>query len=865
MLIRACSHQPPIVSIDFTFRSEPEGVDVPAADGDPPVTGHPAGPLRGWRERSGLTQEQLAHRAGVSVRTIRRLESGRPRARSHSSSLLLVADALGLSPAEREQLASGARGVRRPETGPLRQLPASPPGFTGRSDELAALELLDDPNAMVVVAIDGMAGVGKTALAVHAAHRAVSRFPHGQIFIDLHGHTAGLPPVDPSDALNRMLHALGVPGAEVPATLDERAALYRSRMAHRRILVLLDNADDEKQVTPLLPGTPGCMVLVTSRRRLPGLDATHVLSLDVLPRRDAVDLFARTAGEQRVSIEPPAVMAEVVEQCGRLPLAVRIAAARLRTRPAWTAAHLVERLRDHRSRLAELEAGERSVTAALDLSYRQLEPDLRRAYRLLGLHPGTGFDETAVAALAGATPAQAQRVIDQLLDTHLLLEPVPGRYQFHDLTREHAATRAAHDETERDRDGALAALHRHYARCASSAMDVAYPFERERRPGPPPGDTPVPDLLDPAQGTRWLDAEMPNLLAAARHAADHGWPEHALHLSVVLHRHLRTRGAYVDAEALHERALTVAREIGDRGGEAEALVALAHLNRLRGRLGPAECGYRDALNAARGSGNRVCELDALTYLGHVAMAQSRYAAAAEYFDEAGRIARAAGNGAFELEALSGLGWVRLALGQDATAVFVRALDAARALDHHIGEMHILRALGHVHRGQGRWDEAIDHFEQTLSMARRAGSRNAELSALVGLGWVHRRDGQLDPAADCYHLVLDLAREIGSREYEFEAFQGMGRVHLAAGRTDQAVASHRAALRLVGDRGPSAEHARVYDGLAHVARASGRPEEARRLWERVLAILAELGVDHIEDDDVTGADVRVQLASLDRRA
>jgi tetratricopeptide (TPR) repeat protein/transcriptional regulator with XRE-family HTH domain len=841
---------------------------VNRTDGDPSSVVGLAALLRSFRERALLTQDQLAQRAGLSVRTVRRLESDvAHEQRPHNTSLLLVADALELTAAEREELAVAARTSRDTRTvtagpGRLRQLPASPPGFTGRSVELAELEPLHDANAMVAVVIDGMAGIGKTALAVHAAHRAAGDFPDGQIFLDLHGHTEGLRPVDPSDALNRVLQALGVPGAEIPARQDERAALYRSRLAGRRLLVLLDNASDENQVLPLLPGTPGCLVLITSRRRLSGLDATRALSLDTLPRSDAIALFTRTAGEQRVSVEPPELLGEVVELCGRLPLAVRIAAARLRARPAWTTAHLVERLRDHRSRLGELDAGQRSVTAALDLSYRQLEPDLQRAYRRFGLHPGAGFDEAAAAALAGTSLARAARSIDQLLDVHLLQEQAPGRYQFHDLARAHAAATAAENESAHDRHAAAAALVHHYGRSASLAMDAVYPFERERRPEVPAADTPSPDLGDAARATRWLDAEMSNLLTAARHAADHGWPEHTLHLSAVLHRHLRTRGAYVDAETLHSRALTVAREIGDRGGEAEAMVALAHVSRLRGGLAQAEDGYRNALTAARDGGNRACELDALTYLGHVNLAQSRYSVASEWFAEARQIAGAEGNRAFELEALSGLGWVRLALGEDAAAEFTRALEVARAIGHRIGEMHLLRALGHVHLAQGRLGESVDFFEQTLAMSRRTGSRNAELSALVGLGWAHRLDGRLDSAADHYQSVLDLAMEIGSREFQFEAMHGMGRVHHAAGRTDQALAAHRAALDLVVHLGPSAEQARAHDGLAHVARTSGRPDQARQHWERVLAIFTELEVDHVEDDDVTEADVRARLAGLD---
>ncbi len=268
---------------------------------------------------------------------------------------------------------------------------------------MAALDQVHDASTVVISAIDGMAGIGKTALAVHLAHRIADRYPHGQLFIDLHGHTPGMAPREPAEALDHLLRALGVPGPQIPADLDDRAALYRTRLADQKILILLDDAATETQVAPLLPGSPGCLVLITSRRRLAGLDPTHTLSLDTLPAPDAASLFVQTAGEGRLSDEPPDLVAELVELCGRLPLAIRIAAARLRSHPAWSLPHLVQRLQDRQHRLSELEAGQRSVTATLDLSYQHLSPDLQRTYRLLGLHPGPDIDMYATAALLDST------------------------------------------------------------------------------------------------------------------------------------------------------------------------------------------------------------------------------------------------------------------------------------------------------------------------------------------------------------------------------------------------------------------------------------------------------------------------------
>jgi transcriptional regulator with XRE-family HTH domain len=438
--------------------------------------------VRMWRERALLTQETLAERADLGVRTIRRWERdtiGRP----HSNSVSKLAAVLNLNAAERMVLIEAGRGavataertgstpsqqpLPEPTTPPpaaaaARQLPAPPTLFTGRASELAHLGRLHDTTATVVITIDGMAGVGKTALAVRAAHALSTQYPDGQLFLDLHGHTHAMQPVEPSSALCRILRAFGVPNEQIPGDLDDRAALYRSCLAGRNALILLDNAADEAQVTPLLPGTAGCLTLVTSRRRLTGLDSTHAMSLDLLPADDAVTLFTRATFGNAASSGPIGRLAEAADLCDRLPLAIRIAAARLRSHPSWTVGHLVDRLRDRQRRLVELEAGQRSISAAFDLSYLRLMPEHQRAYRLLGLHPGVDIDVPAAAALIGCNTIDARRLLDHLLDAHLLLEPIAGRYLFHDLTRAHAAVRAGRDESEADRRAALTRLY-HFA------------------------------------------------------------------------------------------------------------------------------------------------------------------------------------------------------------------------------------------------------------------------------------------------------------------------------------------------------------------------------------------------------------------
>ncbi|MFC5825258.1 NB-ARC domain-containing protein [Nonomuraea insulae] len=464
--------------------------------------------LRMWRRRALLTQEQVAERAGLNVRTVRRLENNgllRPRA----TSVLLLAKALELSRGERATLNAVARGRPTPTDPAEPAEPASPAspassaspapsaepvahGWPAATDadthgwppplghvelavgvggprpwavprqlpaDIAAPAVRERELAIVldrhgVVCVNGMAGMGKTALAVHAAHQLAPLFPDGQLFVDLHAH-ARTEPVEPGAALARVLRALGVPEEHIPSHLDDRAALYRSVLAGRKILVVLDDAADEHQLRPLLPAAPDCRVIITSRRRLTFPDDARILSLDVLPVTEAIALFTRVAGREqdadtltrKQDADTPAreqdadtpadVLAEVVRRCGLLPLAIRIAAARLRAHPAWNVWHLLDRLAG--DRLAELTAGGHSVAAALDRSYERLPAEQQRAYRLLGsaVRPDLGLD--AAAALLGTTTMGARRLLDHLLDAHLLQEPAPGRYRLHSLVHAHAS------------------------------------------------------------------------------------------------------------------------------------------------------------------------------------------------------------------------------------------------------------------------------------------------------------------------------------------------------------------------------------------------------------------------------------------
>jgi DNA-binding SARP family transcriptional activator/tetratricopeptide (TPR) repeat protein len=798
---------------------------------------------------------------------------------------------------------------RRPTpagTGTPRQLPADAVVFTGRKYELDKLRTplpADEgrlSRTVVIFAIDGMAGVGKTALALHAAHRLADRFPDGQVFLDLHGYTQGIEPVDPATALATLLRTLGVSGEQIPGGLDERAAMYRTRLADKAMLIVLDDASSETQVQPLLPAGPGCLVLITSRRRL-GLDGATPLSIDTLPQVDAVALFTQAAGTDRCPPGLVSVVEEIVELCGRLPLAIRIAAARLRHRPAWTVEHLADLLRDHQHRLAELEVGQRSVAAAFALSYHHLSADQQRTFRRLGLHPGTAVDRYAAAALTDTTARRAGRTLDDLLDAHLLTQPVTGRYRFHDLLRSYATHTARTDESTAALHAALTRLLDYYTHTTAAATCLLYPHvaDRNSRAGTP--RTATPALSDTGHAAAWLDDELPNLLTTAAHAATHGWPTHTIELATLLHHHLRTRARYGDAVKLHQHALDAARATLDLAGEAGALNHLGDIFRPQGHYDTAADHYADALHIARTTGDRTAELTALTGLADVHRAHGRHGPATETFTQALEIARATGNGTGELHALVGLGYTYFLRGEDrpATDSYTRALDIARATDDHDGQLTALNGLGAVHWTRGRHSLAIDSYRQVLDIARATGNPTAELIALNGLGAVHRnqgnhvtaadsctraleiaraighRTGELNaltslgtvcrtqgrhgPAIEHYTQVLQTALAIGYRNYQFEGLYGLGRTHHATGRHHEGRTALAQALDLADELGQRHDQARAHDGLARAHCSLGQHQQAREHWQRALNTLTNLGITRAEEANAD--DIRANLANL----
>ena len=731
------------------------------------------------------------------------------------------------------------------------QLPADLATFTGRAEELRDLPRPEDMAGIAAtVAIDGMAGVGKTALAVHWAHRIRDHFPDGQFFLDLHGHTRDVEPVDPATALDRMLRDLGLPGARIPHELDARAALYRSVLAGRRMLILLDSVVSESQVLPLLPGTPGCLAVITSRRRLIGLDAAFQLSLDVPPPPDAVALFTLIAGARTRADE--AAAGELAALVGHLPLAVRVAAARLRARPVWTTAHLVRRLRDEHRRLVELDAGQRGIEAAFTLSSVSLRSDQRRLYRLLGLHPGPEYDAYAAAALTGGAAGHAGQLLEQLVDENLLQSHRPDRYQMHDLLRVHAAGRAQAEESEADRRAALTRLFAYYAETAAAATHLLYPHDA--RPEPESTEVAPVAFAGPAQAAAWLDAELPNVLATAGYATRHGWPDYVTRVSWALWRHLAERSQFTAASVLHGHAMESARLSGDIAGQARALVDLGTVHGRQGRFDQAVDHFQRALPLYRETGDLPGEARAMGSLGLALDRTGDYQRAVEYLEQALDLQRRSGAYGGEASTMGNLGMVygRLGRYEDALGWLERALARHRELGNRGSEVRTLNNIGIAHARLGHLDEALDCQRRSIDLLRELGNEDQTGEPLAEIGNLLRQRGEYDQALEHHRQALAVFRRVDVRGSESATLNDLGLTLRAAGRPAEALDRHRDGLRIAEQASDRYEQARALYGMADAHRDLGDPERARRHWQRALEIFTELGTPEADE-------VRAQLA------
>lgn len=763
----------------------------------------------------------------------------------------------------------------------------------GRTEQLRALRT-PLPGVIALQSISGMAGIGKSLLALHTARRLARHYPDGQLHINLHGHSPSRRALTPETALATLLRHFGVPASTIPRELTDLTALWRTMLSTRRAVIILDDASDTEQVAPLLLGTSPSLILITSRRRLSGLPGVRHIFLDILSTKEAVDLFINLVGTERTQDRQE--VAELAGLCDHLPLALELAAGRLNSRPTWTVSHLVTRMSREPGRLAELRDGGVEISSAFALSYDTLPADQRKVFRLLGLHPGPDFGAHSTAALTGLPLETAERILESLQDSHLIQEPSPERFSQHDLIAEYALTLTVSQDSQSAREAALDRLSDFYLQAASEA-DHALNTLRPRL-DPPQRRTPFvsPAWTDARQAKTWLIAEHTALTAAVRHARSHGHPDRAALFAHVLAEFLDSEGYWEEAEEAHSYAAHHWHEEGSREAEAQALIDLAAVQSQRSRYPEAEASGQRALDTARAIGDSGAEADALRVLGllcwnlgrldeSLTLQEAALAGALKSGDSI-RIARCKNNLGIavlhlgdhsaamqlfrdalvgfsqrknergEAQALNNLadGYLRMGEQESARNAFSRSLDIflrvgsrseqATAQLNKASVLHIPEEL----------ESALTLQREALSIFRKIGDRRTEAVTLNEIGKTLYRADQYVEASAHHETALILAQKIGAAQEQTEAHRGLGMAELRSGRHAAASEQLEAALSWARHTHATAEVAHAHAGLADLAIATGRTEEALPHLEKALAI-------YQQTNEFESSRVRSQLTRL----
>ena len=782
--------------------------------------------------------------------------------------------------------------VQRPgRAAPLDTLPPGPAEFVGRDAELALLtaEHHDGPRITV---IEGMPGVGKTALAVRAARLAGGQYPDGTLYLDL------LPGegLEPAEALHRLLRMLGLPASQIPDTIGDRVALWRAQLARKRLAVVLDNAARPDQIRPLLPASGDCLLLITSRRRLGDIGDGPALTLDVLGPDDAARLFERIAGEDRTRDADQ--VAEVVRLCGWLPLAIQLTASRVARDSCLSLASLVEELSQSATQLGGTGPACPEVMAAFDLSYQALEPDHQRMLRRLGASPCTDVTLHAAAALDGCTLAAAEKALGVLLDCHLLAQTPDGQFRFHDVIREYAGVRAVRDDPEAERRLAVARLLDYYLDAAEQADRVLYPFRRrapEPAVSPPPGGLALGTEQDAAS---WMASEWRSVLLAAVFAGRHEWKVTCTDLAWLLAEWLDARACWDEAVTLHAAALHAARELTDPARIARAAVALSAVRQQTGRHDEARRLAEEAAasyRALRDPGGEADATDQLgmalqrtarsreslayygearalyseagdqrgiaTVLGHAGIASwhlGRYQEATDYLRDSLSLYHEVGDRPGEAKTHNNLGRIQLYQGlhQEALDSYQRSLDIFgdiaspqhRAIVHH--------NIGSVHHHEGNLEEGLAAFRRALAIYRAIGDLPNEGDVLNDMGAIYGSAGLYDQALDHHQQALAIAEQVGNLNQQLIALRSIADGRRGLGQYEQALDDYQTTLRLAREVGDPYEEGKILEGIAESELSAQRPAAARITYRQALDIYERLGVPEAES-------VRTRLETIDR--
>jgi tetratricopeptide (TPR) repeat protein len=678
---------------------------------------------------------------------------------------------------------------------------------------------------------------------VHAAHRLAGQFPDGQIFLPLHAHTPGQRPVDPADALASLLLAAGLGAEAIPAGLDARAGCWRDYLTGKKVLLVLDDATGHEQVRPLLPGTAGSLVLITSRRRLTALEDAAVISLDTLPPDEAAQLLARLAARPDIAPRDRSV-AEITRLCGYLPLAIGMLARQLHHHPAWTPAGLADELAAARDRLELMHAENLSVAATFDLSYRDLTAGQRRLFRRLGLHPGPDIDAHAAAAFDGTSLTTTRRQLHALYDHHLISEPVSGRYRLHDLLREHAQALAAADDPSA-REAAIARLLDYYLQTALAAgkhipSKNKSPVAAVLPPARPPDC--APPVSTQQQAAAWLEAERANLHAATGYAAANELPVHAMLIPAAMASFLGVRHYRDQALTLHQTALAAGRQAGDRPGQGRALNWVASAQIDTTQFAAAEATLQESLALHRDLGDHGGQADALNALGRVYWPTGGYPAAVSCLEQALELFRGLGHSRGQAQALNGLGVVRCLTGRypAAIACHQQALVLFREIGHQHGQSEALTHLAAVQRLTGDYPAAAASLRLAEALHRDLGDRYKQAWTRSELGILQRLAGDYPAAEASQQQALEDWLSMRDRSGQARALNELGLVQQLTGDYPAAEASHLQALTLYRNLGQRQEQAEVLNSLGELSSRCAASQQAREYHNKALAIARDIG-------------------------
>jgi DNA-binding SARP family transcriptional activator/tetratricopeptide (TPR) repeat protein len=712
-------------------------------------------------------------------------------------------------------------------------LPRAISDFTGRTAAVDKVLALAAADATDVLLIDGMAGAGKTTLAVRVGHLLADRYPAGRLYVDLHGHSER-EPVEPATALDSLLRQLGVPAERIPDSLDDRAAMWRAELSGRRALVVLDNAADSAQVLPLLGGGQPGLTLVTSRQRLAGIDGAESLSLDVLPEGEAVALLMRVIGD-RVVAEPSATAA-VARLCGYLPLALRIAAARLANRPQWSVDDLLRRLRDAHPPLSELGVPGRTVEAAFTLSHRQLGEPARMVFRRLGLHPAGDFGEHVVAAMTDLSLAQARSTLEDLVDAHLLESPKPGRYRLHDLLRDYAAALVEEQEEE----PALRMLCGYYLHATASA--TSWLERTANRPDLVVDQhaTSPPTVANLDEARTWLDTERANVLASIRLAHHREWHRSVCLLVRAIWADLYWTTHFADLIVVHKLALIGATALHDRASISSAHNYLASAYWRQGLFDRALAHVNEALRIRREIGDVRGEAATLTNLASITMRVGRHIEALSLMQESLRLWH-------ELEVVDAVAGAHIEIGMVLSRLgrydeSLIALQHGLRLNQTSGKRaeiaNAIFELGDLRVTLGNFRVAALLLQRAARMKRSLRNRFGEAEAITKLGSAYLGMERSDRAIACQRRALDMMTEGGLRAGECVVLNDLGVTMCACGRLGESVGLHRRALDQAHEIHYRHEEARAHDGIAS-AQASSDPAAAREHWFAALELYEDM--------------------------